>query len=76
VGTLSVSGFLTPIPFSVRIGTYRLSRHRHGQAIAAARASGAEVIVEPFKDPIGRDAVIRWPGDVTTQLYWHDTAPN
>ena len=39
------------------------------QAIEAARAAGAEVIVDPFKDPIGIDAVIQWPGGVKMQLY-------
>ena len=46
------------------------------RAIRAARSAGAEVIVEPFKDPIGIDAVIQWPGGVKMQLYWHFTQPN
>jgi hypothetical protein len=29
------------------------------------------VIVEPFPDPIGRDAVVQWPGGVNMQFYWH-----
>jgi len=29
------------------------------------------VMVEPFKDPIGIDSVIQWPGGVKMQLYWH-----
>jgi len=33
------------------------------------------VIVAPFADPIGRDAVIQWPGAVTMQLYLHTTPP-
>jgi hypothetical protein len=45
-------------------------------AVRAARASGADVLVAPFNDPIGRDAVIQWPGGVNTQLYWHTTAPS
>jgi hypothetical protein len=45
------------------------------QALKTARAAGAEVIVEPFKDPIGIDAVIQWPGGVKMQLYWHFTPP-
>ena len=45
------------------------------QAISAARSAGAEVIVEPFKDPIGMDAVIQWPGGLKMQLYWHFTPP-
>ena len=76
VGTMSVFAFQTPIPFP-------FGRERTGYlvtdmdaAIREARAAGAEVIVEPFKDPIGRDAVIQWPGGVKMQLYWHFTAPN
>jgi hypothetical protein len=45
-------------------------------AIRAARASGADVLVHPFNDPIGRDAIIQWPGGVNTQLYWHTIAPS
>jgi predicted enzyme related to lactoylglutathione lyase len=76
VGTLSVFGFLTPVPYP--FGTERTGYlvTDMDKAVAAARASGAEVIVAPFKDPIGRDAVVRWPGGVETQLYWHFTAPN
>jgi hypothetical protein len=75
-GTLSTFAFLTPIP-------YPFGQERTGwlvtdmdQALVAARASGAEVIVDKFKDPIGYDAVIQWPGGVKTQLYWHFTAPS
>jgi hypothetical protein len=45
-------------------------------AIRAARATGADVLVTPFNDPIGRDAIIQWPGGMVTQLYWHTTAPS
>jgi predicted enzyme related to lactoylglutathione lyase len=74
VGGLSIFAYQTPIP-------YPYGEERTGylvtdmdQAIKAARAAGAEVIVEPFKDPIGMDAVIEWPGGVKMQLYWHFTA--
>jgi predicted enzyme related to lactoylglutathione lyase len=73
VGLLSVFAFQTPVPFP-------FGQERTGylvtdmdQAIKAARAAGAEVIVEPFKDPIGIDALIQWPGGVKMQLYWHFT---
>ena len=75
VGALSIFAFETPIP-------YPFGQERTGwlvtdmdQAVKAARAAGAEVLVEPFKDPIGRDAVIQWPGGVKMQLYWHFTPP-
>jgi predicted enzyme related to lactoylglutathione lyase len=76
VGTLSVFAFLTPVPFpfgAERTGYLVADMDR---ALAAARASGAEVVVAPFQDALGRDAVIRWPGGVTTQLYWHFKAPS
>jgi predicted enzyme related to lactoylglutathione lyase len=76
VGTLSVFAFQTPIPFP-------FGQERTGYlvtdmdaAIKAAHSAGAEVIVEPFKDAIGRDAVIQFPGGLKTQLYWHTTPPN
>jgi hypothetical protein len=76
VGTLSVFAFQTPIPYPFgqeRTGTLVTDLDR---AIASARASGAELLVEPFDDPIGRDAVIQWPGGVKMQLYWHFKAPS
>lgn len=75
-GPLSVFGFSTPIPYpfgSERTG-YLVSDM--DAAIKAARAAGAEVVVAPFADPIGHDAVIRWPGGVAMQLYTHNTAPS
>jgi predicted enzyme related to lactoylglutathione lyase len=74
-GMLSIFAYQTPIP-------YPFGQERTGylvtdmdEAIRDARAAGAEVIVEPFNDPIGIDAVIQWPGGVKMQLYWHFTAP-
>src|SRR5271170_4196981 len=75
VGTLSVFAFQTPIPFPFgeeRTGYLVMDMD---VAIRDARAAGADVIVEPFKDPIGRDAVILWPGGLKMQLYWHFTPP-
>jgi predicted enzyme related to lactoylglutathione lyase len=73
VGGLSVFAYQSPIPFPFgqeRTGYLVTDMDR---AIRAARAAGAEVIVEPFKDPIGIDSVIQWPGGVKMQLYWHFT---
>jgi predicted enzyme related to lactoylglutathione lyase len=76
VGMLSVFGFETPVP-------YPFGNERTGylvtdidQALKAARASGADVLVDSFDDPIGKDAIIQWPGGLTMQLYWHTKAPN
>jgi predicted enzyme related to lactoylglutathione lyase len=76
VGTFSVFGFRTPVPApfgSERTGYLVTDMDA---AVRAARDSGAEVIVAPFPDPIGRDTVIRWSGGVKMQLYWHTTAPH
>jgi hypothetical protein len=76
VGTLSVFGYQTPIP-------YPFGQERTGFlvqdmdiAVAAAKSSGAFVLVTPFRDAIGKDAIIQWPGGIETQLYWHTTAPS
>jgi len=76
VGTFSVLGFTTPIP-------YPFGSERSGYlvddmdvAVNAARAHGAEVRVATFPDAIGRDAVIQWPGGVNMQLYWHTSVPS
>jgi predicted enzyme related to lactoylglutathione lyase len=76
VGTLSVFGFKTPVPYpfgSERTG-YLVSDM--DAAVKSAREHGADVVVATFPDPIGRDAIIAWPGGVHMQLYWHTQAPN
>ncbi|WP_226575899.1 glyoxalase [Acuticoccus sediminis] len=76
VGTLSVFGYETPVP-------YPFGEERTGylvtdldEAVAAAREAGAWVLVAPFDDPIGRDAVVTWPGGIDMQFYWHTTPPD
>jgi hypothetical protein len=76
VGTVSVFGFKTPAPYP--FGTERTGYlvTDLAAAVEAARADGADIRVSSFNDPIGRDAVIQWPGGVDMQLYWHTTAPS
>jgi predicted enzyme related to lactoylglutathione lyase len=76
VGTVSLFGFKTPIP-------YPFGAERTGylvtdieKAVKRAKEAGADVLVTIFPDPIGRDAVIQWPGGVNMQLYWHTTKPS
>jgi predicted enzyme related to lactoylglutathione lyase len=76
VGTVSLFGFKTPIPFPFGAERTGYLVTDMDVAIKAARAAGADVLVEPFPDPIGRDAVIQWPGGVNTQIYWHTTPPS
>jgi hypothetical protein len=76
VGTVSLFGFKTPIPYpfgAERTG-YLVTDMK--AAIQLAKASGADVLVETFPDPIGTDTVIQWPGGVNMQLYWHTTKPS
>jgi hypothetical protein len=76
VGTISVFGFKTPIPYPFGLERTGYLVPDMDQAIRAAKATGADVLVTSFNDPIGRDAIIQWPGGVNTQLYWHTTAPS
>ena len=76
VGFLSVFGFQTPVPYPFGAERTGYLVTDMDAAIAAARTAGADVLVEPFPDPIGRDAIIQWPGGMDMQLYWHTTAPN
>ena len=76
VGTLSVFGFKTPVPYPFGAERTGYLVTDMDKAAAAARAHGADIIVAPFPDPIGRDAVIQWPGGVNMQIYWHTTPPN
>jgi predicted enzyme related to lactoylglutathione lyase len=76
VGNLSVFGFKTPIPFPFGAERTGYLVTNLDAAIKAARAAGADILVDPFPDPIGRDVVIQWPGGVNMQLYWHTTTPN
>ena len=75
-GSISVFGFKTPIPYPFGLERTGYLVTDMDEAVRAAKATGADVFVAPFNDPIGRDALIQWPGGVNTQLYWHTTAPS
>jgi predicted enzyme related to lactoylglutathione lyase len=76
VGTISVFGFKTPVPnpFGNERTGYLVTDM--DAAMKSAKADGADIKVATFPDPIGRDAIIEWPGGVDMQLYWHNQAPN
>jgi hypothetical protein len=76
VGTLSVFGFKTPVPYPFGFERTGYLVTDLDLAVRAARAAGADVIVAPFNDPVGRDAIIQWQGGVNMQLYWHTTSPS
>ena len=71
VGTLSVFDYRTtiPYPFGQERGSDMVSSFSRG--VDAAVHSGAYLVVSPFRDPIGKDAIVQFPGGVDTQLYWH-----
>jgi predicted enzyme related to lactoylglutathione lyase len=76
MGTLSVFGFKTPVPYGFGAERTGYLVTDLDAAVKAAQADGADVLVSPFNDPIGRDAVIQWPGGVNMQLYWHTKPPS
>src|SRR5712671_7545529 len=76
VGSISVFGFKTPIPYPFGLERTGYLVTDMNAAIREARATGADVLVTPYDDPIGKDAVIQFPGGVNTQLYWHTTPPS
>jgi hypothetical protein len=76
VGTFSVFGFKTPIPYPFGIERTGYLVSDFDAAIDAAKANDADIVVAPFDDPIGRDAIIAWPGGIHMQLYWHKTPSN
>jgi len=76
VGTVSVFGFKTPVPYPFGAERTGYLVTDMDEAIQLAKTSGADVLVAAFPDPIGKDAVIQWPGGVNMQLYWHTTKPS
>src|ERR1700687_5038695 len=76
VGSVSVFGFKTPVPYPFGLERTGYLVTNMDEAVRAAKATGADVLVAAFNDPIGQDAIIQWPGGVNTQLYWHTTAPS
>jgi hypothetical protein len=76
VGTLSVFGFKTPIPYPFGAERTGYLVKDLDAAVKVAQAGNADVIVTSFPDPIGRDVLIQWPGGVNMQLYWHTIAPS
>jgi len=76
VGTVSVFGFKTPVPYPFGVERTGYLVTDIDAAVKAARSDGADVLVSTFNDPIGRDVIVQWPGGVNMQLYWHTTPPS
>lgn len=75
-GAISVFGFRTPVPYPFGLERTGYLVTDLDAALKAAEAEGAATVVASFDDPIGRDAIISWPGGVNMQLYWHTSKPN
>jgi hypothetical protein len=75
VGTLSTFAYETPTPYPFGLERTGWLVTDMDLALKVARDNGAEVIVDKWRDPIGYDAIIQWPGGVKMQLYVHFTAP-
>ena len=75
-GTVSLFGFTTPVPYPFGAERTGMLVTDIDEAVSRARAAGAELVVSTFPDPIGRDAIVRFPGGVMTQLYWHTMKPS
>ncbi len=71
IGVVSAFGFKTPVPYPFGFERTGYLVADMDNAIATAKQFGAAVLVTPFPDAIGRDAIIQWPGGVNMQLYWH-----
>jgi len=54
VGTLSVFGFKTPVPYPFGVERIGYLVTDMDAAVRTAQADGADVLVSPFNDPIGR----------------------
>jgi hypothetical protein len=76
VGSFSVFGYKTPVPYP--FGTERTGYlvTDLDEAVHAAQLAGADLVVTAYNDPVGRDAIVQFPGGVNTQLYVHTTAPS
>lgn len=75
VGMLSIFAYETPVPYPFGLERTGWLVADLDRALKVAKANGAEVIVDKWRDPIGYDAIIQWPGGVKMQLYVHFRAP-
>ena len=75
MGILSIFTYETPIPYPFGLERTGWLVSDMDRALKVARDNGAAVIVDKWRDPIGDDAIIEWPGGVKMQLYIHSTPP-
>lgn len=75
-GTISVFGFLTPVPYPFGAERTGYLVSDLDAAVASAIKHGATRLITSFPDPIGRDVVVQWAGGVNMQFYWHTAKPD
>lgn len=71
VGNFTGFEYTTPVPKPFGNENYGFMVSDMEQALLAARQLGASVMIEPFPDALGRDAVLIWPNGVQMQLFQH-----
>ncbi|MDH6578206.1 glyoxalase [Kitasatospora sp. MAP5-34] len=76
VGTLSVFDYQTPVPYPFGAERTGWLVQDLDRGVHKAEAAGANTVVTPFADPIGRDAIVQFPGGIGAQLYWHTKTPS
>lgn len=69
VGLLAAYDYQTPIPFPFGSEQTGFGVRGLDSAVTAARAAGATAPVAPWTGPVGREAVVRFPGGFSSQLW-------
>jgi len=62
VGTVSVFGFKTPVPYPFGLERTGYLVTDVGEAIPHCQNDWRRRLIAAFNDPIGQDAIIQWPG--------------
>jgi hypothetical protein len=75
-GNIVAFAFTSPIPYPFGMERSGCLVRDLDEALQSACAYGADLVVGAFQDPVGRDAIILWPGAVYMQLYSHAVPPS
>jgi hypothetical protein len=74
VATLSTWDYSTPIPYPFGTENIGEMMANFNEGLADAERSGATVLVAPFKDPVGKDVIVQFPGGINMQLWKYDSS--
>jgi len=69
VGVISAYDYQTPVPFPFGLEQVGWAVHDVNAAVESGRRMGLTTPVAPWTGPSGREAVVRFPGEFTTQLW-------